>query len=488
LELPIPEGGGIIVLHGRNGAGKTKTLEAIDRLTSGRGDVSVRDGALKGAVKGFGATLTVARSATRRGTLEVESLEGRLSVADLVQPPVKDPAAADARRIKTLVGLSGAKADPKLFHPLVGGPEAFEAIMPLAEADDLVALAGKIKRDFEAEARKQEDAAKKAEIAAQAQREAIGELDLSEPIDSDAAYATLQEATKRHTELIERLGAADAAGDRALEARERLEAAEKAHDGPTVDETDKALTFAVAATDAAKNFLADAQHALDRAKAAHQAAVDTEEKAEVAHKAAHQHASAMAAWRKTLEAELPAAPEPAELEAATEQVTQARAVVAKLPAYQQAKQHEGKAIEQERLAGELAAKAEQLRDAAKGTDNVLSEAVGRLGTPLRVEAGRLVLDTGRGDTYLHDLSHGERWRLGLDIAVAIAGDRTLFTIPQEAWESLDPQNREEIARHVREKGITVLTAESTADDQVTAEVYEAEERAVELAEEQGRDG
>jgi len=42
LTLPVPEGGGIVVLRGRNGTGKTLSLDAIDRLTSGRGDVSVR--------------------------------------------------------------------------------------------------------------------------------------------------------------------------------------------------------------------------------------------------------------------------------------------------------------------------------------------------------------------------------------------------------------------------------------------------------------
>ena len=103
LSLPIPVGGGIVVLKGRNGRGKTKAREAVDKLTSGRGAVSVRDGALRGQVSGFGATLKVARSATRSGVLEVESLDGKLSVADLVSPPVKEAAAADARRVKTLV-------------------------------------------------------------------------------------------------------------------------------------------------------------------------------------------------------------------------------------------------------------------------------------------------------------------------------------------------------------------------------------------------
>jgi len=472
LELPIPEGGGIVVLHGRNGAGKTKTLEAVDRLTSGRGDVSVRDGALKGAVKGFGATLTVARSATRKGNLEVESLEGRLSVADLVQPPAKDPTAADARRIKTLVGLSGAEPDGSLFHDLIGGAEAFREIVPLAEADDLVALAGKIKREFEALARKKEDAALKAEIAAQAHREAIGNLDLSEPIESEAAYGALQEATQRHTELIERQQAAAAAEGKAAEARAAYREAEANYTGPTPAEAGKVLDQANQAEAAAGEVMEGCRRKLHDAEQAFIAATQRREKAEATHEAAVQHDQAMGVWQQAIEGEAPAPPDAADIESATKQLTEARAIVAKLPAYEQAKQHQAKAIEEDELVDRRVGEAERLRDAAKGTDNVLSEAVAKLGTPLRVEAGRLVLDTARGATYFHELSHGERWRLGLDIATAVAGQRTVFTIPQGAWESLDPQNRAEIAQHVRAKGITVLTAESTGDDGLTAEVYE----------------
>lgn len=482
LTLPVPEGGGIVVLRGVNGAGKTKALEAVDRLTSGKGPVAVRDGALKGEVSGFGATLTVARSTRRRGELEVESLDGKLSIADLVDPPIKDPAAADAKRIRTLVGLAGTKPDPALFHDLVGGPEAFAKLIPLAEADDLVTLASRVKREFEGAARKDEDAAKKAHIKAEAHREAIGDLDLSEPVDRDDAYEELQAATVRHTELTEQDRMAVEAGKGAKEAREGLAAVEEAYDGPTTKETQAAIDTAVVAKADAKKAAEDAQQAArvadvaeEKAMRAYTAAKDAVGHATLAHKAAQEHADAMQAWRETLDKEAPAPPDPADVETAATRVLDARQAVSKLTAYEQAEQQQQQAASADLEETRHKVAAERMRDAARGTDDVLSGIVGKLGTPLKVQAGRLVLDTKRGKTYFHELSHGERWSEGLNIAVKVAGDRTIFTIPQEAWESLDPLNRAAVGRKVREKGIVVFTAEASADEVVRAEVRVTED-------------
>ncbi len=471
LTLKVPEGGGIVLLRGVNGAGKTKALEAIEKLVSGKGHVSVRDGAIKGQVSGFGATLTVARSTTRRGELEVESLDGRLSIADLVQPPVKDPAAADAKRIKTLVSLAGAEPDPGLFHELVGGKEKFEAMIPLAEADDLVTLASKVKREFESAARKDEDAAQKLHITAEAHREAIGGLDLSKPVDREAAYGELQAATKQHTELTEQERAAREAGEAAEKAREGLAEVEEAYEGPTVEETTKALDAAWRARKESSEARRVAQHLAVEAEVTWQAALKEEVTAQQAAEAASTHATTMQAWRDTLDKEAPASPEASEVVAAANRTKDARAAVSKLAAHEQARQQQKQAIEADAAEATHTEVAERLRDAARGTDDVLSEIVGKLGTPLRVEAGRLVLDTDRGATHFHDLSHGERWRLGLDIAVAVAGDRTIFTIPQEAWEGLDPLNQAAVRRHAVEKGVLIVAAQCSEDEVVTAEVY-----------------
>ena len=116
LALPVPEQGGLVILRGANGVGKTKTLEAVQALVTGRGSLAARDGQVRGEVVGWGARLSVARSTRRTGELAVTSLEGRMDITELVDPGIRELMAADARRIKALIGLSGVKADPAAYH------------------------------------------------------------------------------------------------------------------------------------------------------------------------------------------------------------------------------------------------------------------------------------------------------------------------------------------------------------------------------------
>jgi hypothetical protein len=51
----------------------------------------------------------------------------------------------------------------------------------------------------------------------------------------------------------------------------------------------------------------------------------------------------------------------------------------------------------------------------------------------------------------------------------------VLTIPQEAWESLDPFNRQMIAEHVAGRGVVVLTAEASSDEEIVAGIYSTDE-------------
>ena len=86
---------------------------------------------------------------------------------------------------------------------------------------------------------------------------------------------------------------------------------------------------------------------------------------------------------------------------------------------------------------------------------------------------RLVLDTRRGATYFADLSHGERWKLAIDIALDALGDRGVLVIPQESWEGCDNVARGEIAMHARTRGVVVLTAACSTDERITARQFDA---------------
>lgn len=130
VTIPYPDGGGIVVLKADNGKGKSTTLAAIESAVTGNGSLSVRDGALKGTVSAFGVTITVGKNTRRKGELSVTSLDGKLSIGELIDPGRKEPEAADARRIKALLALVGAEADPSLFHELFGGKQQFEGLSP----------------------------------------------------------------------------------------------------------------------------------------------------------------------------------------------------------------------------------------------------------------------------------------------------------------------------------------------------------------------
>lgn len=159
VTFPCPEGGGLVVFRGRNGSGKTTALQAVEAAVTGKGKLPLADEAEesndRGTVEAHGVTLTIGKSTRRKGEADVTSLEGRLSVADLVDPGIADPDAADLRRIKALVGLSGAQAEPARFAEIVGGLAELEKLVSpdALKQGDLVSLAGAVKRGLESVAR-----------------------------------------------------------------------------------------------------------------------------------------------------------------------------------------------------------------------------------------------------------------------------------------------------------------------------------------------
>lgn len=476
VSIPIPDGGGICVLRGRNGRGKTKTLEAVESAITGRGKIEARDGTLRGEVEAFGVAIKVGRSTRRTGELEVTSLDGRLSVAELVEPGLKSPDAADAKRIKALVSLAGVKPAADLFYTLVGGREQFDKLVGASAlaSDDLVVMAERVKRDLESAARKEESQAEHAQGRAAGSREAAAGVDTKAEADPAKLQAELESAIQADTTLKTRAQAHAKAVKAARMAQDSLEDAEAKYSGVSLVDAQHAETTAKVRQEETTKAVRDAEEALTRAQNADgHARLEYSQTIQV-RKTAEQHEAMVAEWRTQIAANVPQSPEPQELVAAAETVTKTRQAVETGAIVRKAREH---LAEAEKHAGEAkkhAAVAETLREAAKGTDEVLSGVVAKTGCPLRVEAGRLVLNTGRGATYFGDLSQGERWKLALDIAIDAVGEKGVLTIPQDAWEALDPQNREAIAEHVAGRGVVILTAEASADEELTAEVFHPE--------------
>lgn len=434
LSLPVPADGGVVILKGRNGSGKSTALDAISAAVSGKGKPPLRDLADRGEVMACGITLTVGRAVRRTGELEVSTLEGRLSVADLVDPGIVDPARADATRIKALVGLSGVGLSA---DDLYGFPS--EMLDGLDLSDPVTAMA-ELKRRLDIGGREYEKLAKTEGDKAAALLEVAGEF---------ADAGNLEVCRSVYSRLVAEKNVADQAKARADAARKKLA------ENPPVD-----LSAAVRIEQELAEKELNAREKAITLKAEYNRAAENYQRIKAEHDLARANADAadkISDLRKQLEKQIAeseiAGPSDGEIDDARRAMLDAER--ANKSAEDRAKAN-ALLAESERLAAEAVA----LRRKAKQADEVLSEIVGDIpGCPLKVSDGRLVIGTTRGPTMFSDLSHGERWRVALDIAVSAVGAGGLLALPQEAWEGLDPSNRAAVAATAKAGNVLVVTAE-----------------------------
>jgi hypothetical protein len=482
LTIPIPNEGGVVVLRGTNGSGKSSTLRAVDRLATGKKTIELtsRDGTPRGEMSGCGITLRVARSITRTGELECESLDGRLSVAELVDPGLKGAEENDGRRIRALAQLAGVKPDVGMFQLLFDDSKTFAEVTKGKDlkTDDVLILADRIKRAIDEAARGAEGVANIEKAKAAACKESASGINLNVETDDGKLQAWLENAIRHETTLTAKLTAATTRNAEILAAQQKI--AESRGDVESAESIKVSLEMSRCSMVSAQNNVSGQKvlikEMMDRMNADLKELESTSRLAEekwigltrqLAN--AEQFEVTISDLKMTISAgELPV-PDAASLSSAAEAVSKCRASIESGILARRANEQLDKSKTHAAL--ELAAltKAESLRNAAKRVDEILSEQIASLGVALQVKAGRLVTRTRRGETLFADLSEGERWKLSLDIAIEAVGDGGLLSIPQEAYESLDPTNRKLIANHVCGKGVVILTAEST-DGPLRAEI------------------
>lgn len=472
LTVPLPPSG-VVVLHGRNGAGKSHALAALDSLVSGRGKLPCRDGARRGMVEGVGARLSIGRSTRRTGEAEVATLEGRFDISQLVDPGLKDSEAADKARIKALIQLSGAKADAAEFAALLPEGVSLGSLVEAAEQSaDPVTLAAQIKRALESQARSQEKIAAEKRTEATAIRQNAGGVDDAGPSLKETE-AAIQEA----------LLAEQAVKQKAASVAEQIAAAtnaRKALAGMQAADTEDAAAVATRLGDAIAQVDAWAAQKSDlhRKKAEieqrlrevdrqEQAAKDTVTGLELQLDTAKRRATRT----QVLENVIAAAPEPvpqAEIDAASERLAEAKGRYGLAVQADNARKALEKANNVLEAATAATRRADQLRNAGRALDDVLSGMVGKVTDALKVAGGQLVV-AATGEPF-DRLSHGEGWRIALEIAANMVGQGGIVVVPQEAWEGQDPINRAEIGEIARQVGILIVTAECAENAAIAAEV------------------
>jgi energy-coupling factor transporter ATP-binding protein EcfA2 len=481
IAIDVPRAG-VVVWKGRNGAGKTTLLNALDAVGRGTGKPPITDGEDRAEIRLGDVTLRVGKRNQRTGEPEFEMLDGRYSIADLIAPGFKSRESCDAHAIKTLAQLAGS-GDVSLFYELAGGQEAFEELVPaeVAGDNDVVALAGRIERALQRKAKTEEDAAAGADGKADAYSASASQVDTSGPHDEHELAESRSFAERECGRLEQKAADAEAKLRDARAAQDALEDAEAETDGPSIEDATATLAQARGLVTERLAVVTQLEQQLRNARTELQQAESAVREAETVLTSAQNTAKTLAKFRATVEAarnvEIVSPEELAKARAAVNATREAelrgRDIRKALEAREQAESWRKRAAEHRKAA-------DRLRQAAAATDDVLSGLVGKLGSPLFVERGRLLINTDRGKESFWDLSDGERSELAVTVfANAIRqhnpGKDCQLTLPQSFWEGLDFNGRKRIAELMERQEVLAWTAECSRDQddqqELHAEVY-----------------
>lgn len=466
---------GVTVIEGAPGAGKSTAIRSIQLATDGRCDIkpTKRDGANRGLIEVDGKSIRITKTTRVEGELSYEGL-GDLSIVDLHSPKFREADKRDEHRIKTLVALSGVKADPEMFYHLLGGRADFRDIVSTKqlETTDLVEMAGRVKSEIESEARRVEKQVANARSDAKAHLAACEGVDLEQYVDEKTMNDAWQKASSRHGSLKERREAWLKAQQAATKAREKLATLPP---GKSVAAAQAELDAAAERQSIANGEVLRLEALLRTAKAELDMATAGVENTSNQLQAAKRDV----ATRGELDASIEAAA--GAVETTEDDVDDAAIEVGRCRKAVEAAMEIRKALRQKALADEenekaqrLEKRAEQLRAAAAGTFDVLSDSIAKIeDCPLRVKtddngAPRLVASTDRSEAeYFDELSGGEKW----DVVMRIATRRNrLIAFPQEAFGELAPSLRDQLHETAKRHGAYVVTALAT-DGELRAEPY-----------------
>jgi DNA repair ATPase RecN len=459
-SIPLPRFGGIVVLRGRNGVGKSETLEAINKLAGRNADTPTPlDGHDRGSIEGLGIRLTVGRTTRRTGELEVYSLDSQLSVADVVDPGIKDPAAADEKRMKAILAILQAKVRPQDWMGWVdtfrqqSGFDLSELLKAEMErTSDVLVLASRVKAELSRMAGKEEEIRDEAKATTRAilADPDVANLDPEKPM---LGLTTLAEALSRATSHADALTSRKADAGKAEEYQRELE--ELLARGLNAKRAAQAVEENAAALEKAQKALAALEKSLTTAQADLVRAKLTEKRI------------------KELEGMITTATPPTdeELAEAARVLGEARAAVRQHENYAALAERRKRADEEALRAVSRDARAKALRHASHHPEAILVELVKARLEGVTFSGGRLLVQhPRRGTIQFAELSTGERWRFAIQVAiagVAEQGERALIVIPQDAWQDLDPPNRTKIAKLAKAANVVIITAECSDDRELT---------------------
>lgn len=456
VSIPIPSDGGVVVLYGANGSGKSEMLTAVDKMLGRQADVAdPTDGHDRGKVEGLGVTLTVGRTTRRTGELEVIALDSKLSVADLVDPGIKDPAAADEKRMRAV--LSVLQVRPVLDDWRIIG-EDDPALMEEVEeeyrkAPDVLVLSARLKATLSKRAKTVEDQLKSEESYVQRLSQdprIAAQEDPAEPPTTAELADALTRAQKRLGDLTVQM---EKAGQAAAFKAELDELSGSAGNvvAAEAEVNEMAATIAKMQDELTEMTRIHATKSRDLLNAKANLARIQQLQGKIADATAPDPEA-------IAEAELSVA----EANIAFSDAETTRGVIATRKNAQQAAK---------RVAA-LTLQAKSLRVAVAQPEAILASLMASKVPGVKFEDGRMIYrHPKRGNVQFAALSAGERWRIAIGVAMHGVGRGGLITIPQEAWEGIQPAIKQQISEQAQEAGVVIITASCSDNDEIEAEIY-----------------
>jgi hypothetical protein len=467
---------GVNVLNGPNGVGKSISIEALRQALGAPPtmELTPRDGTDKGTMSINGVTVLVVTGRNRQtGKIEI-GLASTSPLSDLVEPGLKDKAAAEKKRIQALLQLVNAQVTEDIISMLVDGDhdalhyverkEGFVRLQGLdlvTAADRVRRTVHKFKQEFELEAARADGEIK----AHQAPKPARLE---SKPV---------AEAEKSYRESERQLATIEGeARQRERQEKEREEIRQTLGERPDVSGAHNKAALCLTHCEAIKGQIAE----LEKSLAVAQAALQTEEGNYRSLLADEESAKATAAsWdrrKAILDSEIEGATTKdvefcqKRVAAARETLEAARAT----EAYNQALIAQGDATKRKESALNEAERLEKLAVGVPGRLGAVLQGLGLPGITIH-EAGKgrerydelcVVHESGEIEPAWR-LSYGERCKLGLDLLIS-QNNNSVVPISWEFWNSLSPAKQKETAQLLIERGLQGVT-ERPADTPLAVE-------------------
>ena len=485
IVIPVQPGGTIV--RGLPGVGKSMILEAIALGLGGsdRGRLGPGQAARKAELEVCGVLVGINPSRiTKAGELTAVADE-EFSLEDLIYPPLKDQGAKNRHGIKSLLRISGAQADPSLFHEILGGKQPFEAIVgpDAIKSADLVDMAGKVKRAVEQASRKAAEEAEREEQSAASDRHAADGLDMEAECDQQTLQAQHTAAVKYHARLSEQSRAYRQALKARREAEERLAKSAGEYKGPTIEQATagevhakQTLDEKQAEVDRIKSEIADLQSALRLSEASRNAAEQIHMAAKTVLESAKAYDKALTDANAALNLTLPQEVGEDLVDMAADGVTEAQQAVEKGAVIRAAKSRMENAKQHQEKAEAFRKESARLRDAARATDDVLSKAVA---SPRFWVLGDILMARLPNDKEFpyYDMSDGQRTMIAVAEKIgrtrAIEPDGTKLAIvdlPQRACQDLPPSILDNLFAMAEQANTCVVTG-AVDDGELRCEVW-----------------